>query len=171
MTTDWCFRGPQKHTDMGCIVIPLPCSAAGYATESTWGAILSSTALLWWCMGCGWVATFCSILSILLTYYLSFETVSPILVVWCSHFAITNTYITGFVYRTALLVRPLPGSLKPSVSSALFLCASCCCFQCVTAVEIVSMLHWVDVIDCMFTALLGLSLTIPVQQCSVAHPL
>lgn len=58
-------------------------------------------------MGYTWAAALSSVLCAVLSYFLSFETFSTPVAIKLSHCALTNTYVTGFVYKTVMLVRVL----------------------------------------------------------------
>ena len=58
-------------------------------------------------MGYTWAAALSSVLSAALSYFLSFETWSTPVAVKLSQCALTNTHVTGFVYKTVMLVRVL----------------------------------------------------------------
>ncbi|DBA93157.1 TPA: hypothetical protein ACH3X2_003466 [Trebouxia sp. C0005] len=72
-----------------------------------WFAITSSSYVLWNLMGYTWAAALSSVLCAVLSYFLSFETFSTPVAIKLSHCALTNTYVTGFVYKTVMLVRVL----------------------------------------------------------------
>jgi len=56
-------------------------------------------------MGYTWAAALSSVLSAALSYFLSFETLSTPVAMKLSQCVLTNTYVTGFVYKTVMLVR------------------------------------------------------------------
>lgn len=56
-------------------------------------------------MGYTWAAALACVLSAVLTYFLSFETLSTPVAIKLSQCAVTNTHVTGFVYKTVMLVR------------------------------------------------------------------
>lgn len=58
-------------------------------------------------MGYTWAAALSGVLSAVLSYFLSFETWSTPVAVKLSRCALTNTHVTGFVYKTVMLVRVL----------------------------------------------------------------
>ncbi|KAA6423225.1 MAG: hypothetical protein FRX49_07212, partial [Trebouxia sp. A1-2] len=68
-----------------------------------WFAITSSSYVLWNLMGYTWAAALSSVLCAVLSYFLSFETFSTPVAIKLSHCALTNTYVTGFVYKTVML--------------------------------------------------------------------
>ncbi len=58
-------------------------------------------------MGYTWAAALSSVFSAVLTYFLSFETLSTPVAMMLSQCALNNTYVTGFVYKTVMQVRVL----------------------------------------------------------------
>lgn len=78
-------------------------------------------------MGYTWTAALSGVLSAALTYFLSFETLSTPVAMKLSQCAVTSSYVTGFVYKTTLLVRISQTGREPSQSvvSSLWPCTSC----------------------------------------------
>ena len=72
--------------------------------RARWIWILAYSIVLWWVIGQGLAGTCCVIISATLSYWLSFESLSPPLAMWATHFALTNDHLTGFFYRTVMVV-------------------------------------------------------------------
>lgn len=62
-------------------------------------------------MGYTWAAALSSVLSAALSYFLAFEILSTSVAMKLSQCALNNAYVTGFVYKTMMLVRILSNRL------------------------------------------------------------
>ena len=87
---------------------------AGYLFKSCWPAMLSSSIAVWWVMGRGWLGLLCGILSAGLSFFMTRETVSVPAAMIIAYLAITKSFITGAMLKSAFVVRPFYSSVCPS---------------------------------------------------------
>ena len=78
---------------------------AGYFFKSWWPSVLSSSLAVWYVMGCGWLGVVFSIVSAVLTFLVSFETISTPATIAFAYLAITNTYFTNYIVKFTAVVR------------------------------------------------------------------
>lgn len=78
---------------------------SGVSTKHSWVKYLSSGLLLWWSLNGGWMAVVTTLLASIVSFIFCVGTLGTPVACKLSHVALTNTYITGYLYRAIMVVR------------------------------------------------------------------